>query len=257
MAQSVNWIGLWTIIRREWSRLMRVPIQAFLAPWISALLFIFVFGFVVGGRISHIGGHRYLDFVLPGILMLNIVNAAFLQASSQIYFSRFLRYIEESLVSPLSYAEMIAGILSVVIARCVITALGILAIAAVFGATHIAGIGEFLFWIVSVAVIFGLLGIVIGLWANNFEQLTILNVFFITPLSFVGGVFNTVSMLPSWLRWMAFVNPFFYFINGLRHAMIGYSEAPPGLGVALTLVLACFMAVGVWRLFSIGYGLRS
>src|SRR5271163_920535 len=105
----VNWIGLATIIRREWSRLMRVPIQAFVAPWISALLFIFIFGFVVGSRISHIGGHRYLEFVLPGILMMNIVNAAFLQSSSAIYFARFLHFIEETLVSPLSYVEMIVG----------------------------------------------------------------------------------------------------------------------------------------------------
>ena len=88
---GINWIGLWTMIRREVSRVMRVPIQAFVAPWISALLFIFIFGFVVGGRISQIGGHRYLEFVLPGILMMNIVNAAFLQSSSPIYFSRFLR----------------------------------------------------------------------------------------------------------------------------------------------------------------------
>lgn len=254
---TINWIGLWTIVRREWSRLMRVPIQAFLAPWISALLFIFIFGFVVGGRISHIGGHRYLEFVLPGILMLNIVNAAFLQSSSQIYFSRFLRYVEESLVSPLSYAEMIAGILSIVIVRSVVTAVGILVIAALFGATSIDRVGEFLFWIVSVSVVFGLLGIIIGLWANNFEQLTILNVFFIQPLSFVGGVFNTVSMLPPWLKWMAYGNPFFYFINGLRHAMIGFSEASPILGIAFTLSLAVVLAVSVWRLFSIGYGLRS
>jgi ABC-2 type transport system permease protein len=256
-SRSVNWIGLWTIIRREWSRLMRVPIQAFLAPWISALLFIFIFGFVVGGRIALIGGHRYIEFVLPGVLMLNIVNASFLQSSSQIYFSRFLRYIEETLVSPLSYAEMIAGILSVVVARCVITALGILAIASVFGATHIQNIAEFLFWIASVSVVFGLLGIIIGLWANNFEQLTILNVFFITPLSFVGGVFNTVSMLPGWLKWMAYANPFFYFINGLRHAMIGFSEANEWIGVGVALGLCVVMFLWVLRLFSIGYGLRS
>lgn len=254
---TVNWIGFWTIVRREWSRLMRVPIQAFVAPWISALLFIFIFGFVVGGRISHIGGHRYLEFVLPGILMLNIVNAAFLQASSQIYFSRFLRYVEESLVSPLSYAEMIAGILSIVIVRSVVTAFGILVIAALFGATSIDRLGEFFFWIVSVSVVFGFLGIIIGLWANNFEQLTILNVFFIQPLSFVGGVFNTVAMLPPWLKWMAFGNPFFYFINGLRHSMIGFTEAPAYLGIGFTVALAAVLAVGVWRLFSIGYGLRS
>ncbi len=130
-------------------------------------------------------------------------------------------------------------------------------IAACFGVTSIDGIGEFVFWVVSVAVVFGLLGIVIGLWANNFEQLTILNVFFITPLSFVGGVFNTVNMLPPWLRWLAYGNPFFYFISGLRHAMIGYSEGNPWLGVGITTTLAVVLAVTVWRLFSVGYGLRE
>ena len=253
----INWIGLWTIIRREWSRLMRVPIQAFLAPWISALLFIFIFGFVVGARISQIGGHRYIQFVLPGILMINIVNASFLQSSSQVYFSRFLRYVEETLVAPLSYAEMIAGVIAVVVVRSVITALGILLIAACFGATSIDGVAEFVFWIVAVSMVFGLLGIVIGLWANNFEQLTILNIFFITPLSFVGGVFNTVGMLPPWLRWIAYGNPFFYFINGLRHAMIGFTEASEVLGVIIALGLAALMSVIVWRLYAVGYGLRE
>jgi ABC-2 type transport system permease protein len=254
---KINWIGLGTIIRREVSRLMRVPIQAFVAPWISALLFIFIFGYVVGPRISSIGGHRYLEFVLPGILMLNIINAAFLQASSQVYFGRFMRYVEEALVSPLSYAEMIAGTLATVVFRTVVTALGILAIAAAFGVTSLDSIGEFLFWVVIVSAIFGLLGIVIGLWAKSFEQLTVLNVFLITPLSFVGGVFNTVNMLPEWLRWLAYGNPFFYFINGLRNSMIGFNEASEFLGAGLSLGLAAILAVAVWRLFSAGYGLRE
>jgi len=254
---TVNWIGLWTIIRREMARLLRVPIQVFLAPWISALLFIFIFGFVVGPRIATIGGHRYLEFVLPGILMMNVINAAFLQSTSQIYFQRFQRYIEETLVSPLSYAEMIAGSLTVVILRSVATALGILVIAAAFGVTTIHNIWEFLFWVIAVSTIFGLLGIIVGLWVKNFEQLTVLNVFFIAPLSFVGGVFNTVNMLPPWLRWLAYGNPFFYFINGLRHAMIGFSEGSEAFGAALTLALCAILAVTVWRLFSIGYGLRE
>jgi ABC-2 type transport system permease protein len=252
----INWIGLWTIIRREWSRLMRVPIQAFVAPWISATLFIFVFGFVVGRRIAYIGGHRYIEFVLPGILMVNIVNAAFLQSSSQIYFSRFLRYIEETLVAPLSYAEMIAGVIAVVVVRSVITAFGILIIATAFHATAIDSVPEFLFW-TAVAMVFGLLGIVIGLWANNFEQLNILNVFVITPLSFVGGMFNTVAMLPDWLRWLAYANPLFYFINGLRHAMIGYTDANEFAGIGIAVALAVLMSLSVWRLYATGFGLRE
>jgi ABC-2 type transport system permease protein len=254
---TVNWIGLWTIIRREISRLLRVPIQAFIAPWISALMFIFIFGYVVGSRIATIGGHKYLEFVLPGILMMSIVNAAFLQATSQVYFQRFMKYVEEALVAPLSYAEMIVGTLAAVVFRTATTAIGILAIAAVFGGVKVVSIPEFLFWVVIVSGIFGLLGIAIGLWAQNFEQLTVLNIFFITPLSFVGGVFNTVSMLPPWLRWLAWGNPFFYFINGLRHSMIGFNEAPEPLGAVLSLTLLVILSVGVWRLFSVGYGLRE
>jgi len=254
---SINWVGLGTMIRRELSRLMRVPTQAFVAPWISALMFIFVFGFVVGSRIKLIEGQRYISFVLPGILMMNVVNAAFLQSSSQIYFQRFLRYIEEALVAPFSYVEMIVGLLAMTVVRCVITAIGILIIGTAFGATSISGLPEFIFWIVLVSTIFGFLGVIVGLWANNFEQLTMPVIFFITPLSFVGGVFNTVHMLPEWLRWIAWANPFFYFINGVRHSMIGFTEAPEWLGASITVGLATLLAAVVWQLFSRGYGLRE
>ena len=254
---GINWIGLGTIVRREVSRIMRVPIQAFIAPWISALLFIFIFGFALGGRIKEIGGHRYLEFVLPGILMMNIINAAFLQSTSAIYFQRFLRFIEETLVAPLSYVEMIAGMLVCVVVRSVVTALGILAIAACFGVTSVDNFGEFLFWVIAVSIIFGELGIIIGLWAKNFEQLNVLNVFFIVPLSMVGGVFYTINMLPPWLRWLAYGNPFFYWINGLRHAMIGFHEGPPGVGLALTLGLIVVLSAATLRLYATGYGLRE
>jgi ABC-2 type transport system permease protein len=123
----------------------------------------------------------------------------------------------------------------------------------------VSNIAEFLFWIIGVAVIFGLLGIIVGLWAKNFEQLTMLNVFFITPLSMVGGVFNTVSMLPGWLKWIAWANPFFYFVNGLRHSMIGFADGADvvPIGVGVTLGLMVVMGLTVWRLFSVGYGLRE
>jgi ABC-2 type transport system permease protein len=254
---GINWIGLWTIIQREWSRVWRVPIQAFIAPWISALLFIFIFGFVVGGRIRLIGGYHYITFVLPGVVMMNVVNAAFLQSTSQIYFQRFLRYVEETLVAPLSYIEMILGSLSMVVLRSIVTALGILAIGFAFGAVALQSLPEFLFWIVIVSVIFGLLGIVVGLWAKNFEQLTVLNVFFITPFAMLGGAFFTASMLPPWLRWMLYGNPFFYFINGLRHSMIGFGEGSELFGVGFSLALCLILGAIVWRLFSRGYGLRE
>src|ERR1700748_1443780 len=145
---GINWIGLYTMVRREASRMARIPIQAFIAPWISALLFIFIFGSVVGGRIAQIGGHKYLEFVLPGVLMLNIVNASFIHASTAIYFSRFIKFVEEMLVAPLSYVEMIVGSLSVVVLRSTITGIGILFMGMAFGATHIVSWPLFIFWVV-------------------------------------------------------------------------------------------------------------
>jgi ABC-2 type transport system permease protein len=254
---GINWIGLYTMVRREASRMARIPIQAFIAPWISALLFIFIFGSVVGGRISQIGGHRYLEFVLPGVLMLNIVNAAFIQASTAIYFSRFIKFVEEMLVSSLSYVEMIVGSLSVVVLRSTITGIGILLMGIGFGATHIESWPMFLFWIVSVSTVFGLLGLIVGLWSKSFEQLNMPVVFLLTPLSMMGGVFNTIGMLPAKLQWLAYANPFFYFINGIRGAMIGYDEAPQGLGIGLTLGLLVVLGATAWRLYATGYGLRE
>ena len=254
---TINGIGLWTMVRREIQRLWRVPIQAVVAPLISALLFIFIFGFVVGGNIRHIAGYSYLEFVLPGVVMMNVIAASFLQATSQIYFQRFQKSIEEILVSPLSYVEMIAGAVSIVILRSVVTALGIMLIGMAFGAVHMHSLPEFLFWVIFVSMIFGFLGIIVALWAKTFEQLNVLMVFFIQPLSMVGGVFNTVEMLPPWLRWLAYGNPLFYFINGVRHSMIGFSDGPLAMGAILTVALAAVLGGIVWRLYAIGWGLRE
>lgn len=252
-----NWIGTWTMVRRELQRLMRVPIQVVGAPLISALLFIFIFGYVVGGRITTIAGHRYIEFVMPGVLMMNIISASFLQSTSQIYFQRFQKSIEEILVAPLSYVEMILGSISIVVIRSVLTAIGIMLIGVAFGAVHMYSFPEFLFWVTFVSMIFGFLGIIVALWAKTFEQLNVLMVFFIQPLSMVGGVFNTVEMLPSWLRWLAYGNPLFYFINGLRHSMIGFGEGPEPFGALFTIALAAILGGIVWRLYSVGYGLRE
>jgi ABC-2 type transport system permease protein len=254
---GVNWIGLGTIVRRELQRMWRVPIQAFIAPWISALLFIFIFGFVLGNTVRSIGGHRYIEFVMPGVLMMNIINAAFLQSSSAIYFSRFVRFIEEMLVAPLSYLEMVLGSLSTVVLRASITGVGILLIGVAFGATRIESWPLFIFWMVAVSTIFGLAGMLAGLWSKSFEQLNMPVVFFLTPLSMLGGSFFNLKMLPDWLHWLLWGNPFFYFISGIRGAMIGADEAPLGLSIGLTLAMIAALGGLTWRLFSRGYGLRE
>lgn len=252
-----NLIGLGTLIRREVERFIRVGGQTLVTPWISALLYIFMFGSVVGARIDSIAGVSYIDFVLPGVLMMNVIGAAFGQSSSSIYFARFARHIEEILVAPLSYLEMVVGYLIGVVIRSWVVGLGIYVIAVAFSAANLAHIGLFIFYLTAVAIIFGLLGIIVGLWAKGFEQLGILGTFVITPLSFVGGVYNSLDMLPESLRGIAQWNPFFYFIDGMRYAMIGVRETDPLIGYAVIVGSILILGFVTERLFRRGYGLRT
>ncbi|TSC69703.1 MAG: antibiotic transport system permease protein [Parcubacteria group bacterium Gr01-1014_70] len=252
----MNTIGLWTFIRRELRRFLRVGIQTLITPWISALLYIFVFGRVVGARINWIQGVEYIDFVLPGILMMNIIMSAFMQTAFGLYFQRFTRHIEEVLVAPLAYWEMIIGHIIGGVLRAVLVGLGIYVIAIFFSAANFAHVGLFIFYALSVAVLFSFIGLLIGLWAQNFEQLNILNTFVIMPLSFLGGMFNSITMLPLFLQRIVLFNPFFYFIDGIRYAMIGIRETNAGIGVAVIIGSLTVLGGLVWHLFRIGYRLR-
>jgi ABC-2 type transport system permease protein len=252
----MNWIGLYTFIRREFERTLRVVTQTLVTPWISAVLYIFVFGKIVGSRIALIEGVHYIDFVLPGILMMNVLTSAFSAASSAIYMQRFIRSIEELLVAPLSYLEMVVGFVSSAVVRAVLVGIGIYIIAILFSAASIAHVFFFLFYSLSVAAIFALLGLIVGLWANGFEQLNILSTFVITPLSYLGGMFYSLSMLPPPLQLVARFNPFFYFIDGIRYSMIGVHDAPIVIGIGIILALILVLGAIVWKMFSSGWRLR-
>ena len=252
----MNWIGLYTFIRREVERTLRVATQTLVTPWISALLYIFVFGSVVGRKIDLIAGVPYISFVLPGILMMNVISSAFGSSSSSLYFQRFQRTIEEMLVAPFSHLEMIIGFVMSGIVRAMIIALGIFVLALLFGGAHIAHIGLFILVIFLVSTIFSLLGVLVGLWANNFEQLNVLTTFVIMPLSFLGGTFYSVQMLPERFRAIAYFNPFFYFIDSTRCAMIGVCESNPFVGFGVMIGLVLLFGWLVWTLFERGWRLR-
>lgn len=253
----LNTIGLKTFIAREIQRSFRVYIQTLLSPWINALLYILIFGVIVGSNIGMIRGVTYIDFVLPGILMLNLIGSAFAQTSSSLYFQRFTKHIEEILVAPLSHFEMILGYVIGGVARGLIVGLGVYVIALIFSAATISHLGLFLLYTISVAIIFSLLGLLVALWAQNFEQLSVLNVFVITPLTFLGGVFNSITMLPDAAQMFVKLNPFFYFVDGLRYAMIGIREGSALIGWFVIIGLILLFGGLVWRLFSIGWRLRT
>jgi ABC-2 type transport system permease protein len=252
-----NWIGLKTFIHREINRFLRVWIQTLMSPWINATLYILIFGFIVGSKIDQIAGVSYIDFVLPGVLMLNLINSSFGQTSSSVYFQRFARFIEEVLIAPLSEIEMIIGYVVGGITRGFVVGFGIFILAVIFSAANLSHIGWFIFYAVSVAIIFSLVGILVGMWAENFEQQSLINTFIITPFTFLGGVFNSIEMLPEQAQIFVKFNPFFYFVDGLRYSMIGVSEANTTVGFILMISLIIGLTWLVWYLFKIGWRIRE
>lgn len=254
---SVNWIGLYTMLKREVQRTFRVVIQTLVAPAISAALYIFIFGTVIGSRIDNFAGVPYITFVFPGVLMLSIINASFASASSALYFMRFTRGIEEILITPFSYLEMLVGFVGSAIARALMVAALILGVGLLFGAVTLVKPLAFIFFVAAIAAIFAMLGILVALWAEGFEQLQVLNTFVITPLTYLGGIFYSITFLPPFAETLTRLNPFFYFADAIRSSMIGYSEANSALGLLIIVGLVVGLATLVVYLFRIGWKIRS
>lgn len=254
---GVNWVGLQMLVSRDVARIFRVWVQTIASPLISATLYIFIFGKVVGSRIDEIAGVPYITFVFPGILMMNILTSAFMHSSSTTNFQRFMKTIQEVLVAPFSHIEMIIWLVTGGIARGLIVAFGVLGIGILFGAVTFAHPLLFLFYATTVAAIFSLLGIITGLWANNFEQLSFLNTFIIMPFSYLGGMFYSVSMLPNAAQILVHANPFFYFVDGIRYSMTGVSESNMLFGIVFILALIVGLGGFVYHLLKIGWKIRE
>jgi len=254
---GVNWIGLYTILRREVKRTFRVVTQTLIAPSISAALYIFIFGTVIGSRIDDFAGVPYISFVFPGVLMLSIINASFASSSSALYFMRFTRGIEEILITPFSYLEMLVGLVGSAVSRALMVAFLVLGVGMLFGAVTLAHPLLFIFYIAAIASIFAMLGILVALWAEGFEQLQVLNTFIITPLTYLGGIFYSITMLPPLAAQITHFNPFFYFADGVRSSMIGYSEADTTLGLVVIIGLVVGLGILVVHLFKAGWKIRS
>ncbi len=254
---KINFIGLYTMLRREVTRTLRVMVQTLLAPMVSAALYIFIFGMVIGSQIKEVSGVPYISFVFPGVLMLSVINSSFASASSALYFMRFTKGIEEILITPFSYLEMLLGLVGSAAMRAMMVALLILAVGLVFGAVSLNHPLQFIFYVASIASIFAALGIIVALWAESFEQLQVMNTFIITPLTYLGGIFYSVTFLPELAATFTRLNPFFYFADGIRSSMIGVSEANSAIGLIIILSLLVGLGTLVTQLFKRGWKIRS
>ena len=258
ISNGINWVGLQTLLFREIKRFLSMIGQTVAPPLLTSLLYILVFGHLLGSRIQEIvPGVSYIDFIVPGILMMNVVSGAFMNASFAIYLGKLQNSIQEVLVAPLSYMEMALGYILAGAARGVFIGLGVYVIAIYFTTAGIQHLGAFLFFLVMTSILCSALGAIVGLWARSFEHINIPNTFLILPLSFLGGVFHSITLLPPSLARLSYFNPIFYMVNGVRGSMIGTSDVSPYLAGAVVSALALIFVLWCVYLFRIGYRLRS
>lgn len=253
-----RFIPFFTLIEREVARNKRVLGQALIAPFVTASLYIFIFGYIVGSRISDIEGVKYIAFVFPGIFAMNLIMSVFGATSFSIYFMKFGKTLEDFLTYPISYVELVLSLIANGLFRglCIMVALAIVGL--IFGVNSVAHPFALLFYVLLVSFAFGLVGLVIGIWADNsFEKMGLAQNFIITPLSFLGGAFYSVSMLPENIRFLVHLNPLFYATDGIRYALTGYHDSSLMLGIAvLSLISAGFLGLTVY-IFKTGWKLRS
>jgi len=251
----MNWVGLWTIIKRENVRSIRVINQVIWPPIISSLLYILIFGFSLGSNFD-IGDVSYLAFLVPGLIMMNVIMSSYEESSSSLFLGRFINYIQELLVAPLSYTELVVGFLVGGIIRSFVISSLILVVFLFFVDFTVNSWLIYTYFIFFVSVFFASVGLIVALWAEKFDNLAILNTFFITPLLFFGGVFHSISLLPEFFQKLSLFNPLFYMIDGFRYSMLGSSDVNvlySGLAV-FVLALAAFWYAAY--LFKKGYKLR-
>ena len=254
---AFNKYAVWAIYKFEMARALRTLWQSVVTPVITTSLYFVVFGAAIGSRMSEVDGVAYGAFIVPGLIMLSLFTQSIFNASFGIYFPKFTGTIYELLSAPVSYLEIVLGYVGAAATKSIILGMVILATAALFVPVKILHPGWMIAFLLLTATTFSLFGFIIGIWANGFEQLQIIPMLIVTPLTFLGGAFYSIDMLPPAWRTVTLFNPVVYLISGFRWSFYESSDVGVGLSLAMTLIffLLCLAVVG-W-IFKTGYRLKS
>jgi ABC-2 type transport system permease protein len=253
----VNPIGFKTLLVKETRRFLKVPGQTVAQPVITTALYFLVFGFALGGRVRELDGVSYVRFIVPGLVMLALIQNAFLNTASSLFIHKMQGTIVDLLVAPLSSLELLAAFTVAAVVRGLLVGTIVWIVAALFTGFSVAHWGWASAFAVLVAIEFSLFGMMVAIWSDKFEQLNLVPTFVITPLTFLGGVFYSARMLPEPWSTITRANPILYMVEGLRYGILGQANASPWLGIAITLLLTVTSGVVVWVMLATGYKLRG
>ncbi|MEX3634415.1 ABC transporter permease [Paraburkholderia sp. BR14320] len=253
----MNIYAMRAIYKFEMARTWRTLMQSIIAPVISTSLYFVVFGSAIGSRIKEVEGISYGAFIVPGLIMLSLLSQSIANASFGIYFPRFTGTIYELLSAPVSYLEIVVSYVGAAATKSILLGLIILATAALFVPLQIMHPLWMVLFLVLTAVTFSLLGFIIGIWADSFEKLQLVPLLIVTPLTFLGGAFYSVDMLPPFWHAVTLFNPIVYLVSGFRWSFFELGDVGVGLSLGMTLLfLAVFLVIVGW-IFRTGYRLKS
>ena len=253
----INWRSTFAIYRNELSRFRRTIFGSIVSPVLTTSLYVIVFGAAIGGRINEVGGIGYGAFIVPGLLMLTLLSESTSNASFGIYMPKFTGAIYELLSAPVGVAETLLGFVGAAATKSLILAAIILTTALLVVDYKIAYPVFALIYIMLVAASFSLLGFILGVWAEGFEKLQMVPLLILTPLTFLGGTFYSIDMLPSPWDTIALANPIVYLVNGLRWTFYGQSDVSIGVSLGLTLGFLAICVAVIAVIFRTGWRLRS
>lgn len=253
----MNWRGVLAIYKFEMHRFRRTLWTGLAVPVITTSLYFIVFGAAIGSRMTEISGIPYGAFIVPGLMMLSLFTESIFNASFGIHMPRFTGTIYEILSAPLSAFETVLGYVGAAATKAIVVALTIFATAHLFVPVTVAYPALMLLYLLLVALTFCLFGFIIGIWAKGFEQLQVIPMLVVTPLTFIGGAFYSIDMLPEPWRSLTLFNPIVYLINGFRWTFFGTADVAFGLALAATFAFFLACLAGVWWIFRTGYRLKS
>jgi ABC-2 type transport system permease protein len=253
----MNLYAISAIYRFELARWFRTLAQSILAPVISTSLYFVVFGSAIGSRMQAIDGVSYGAFIIPGLVMLSLLSESISNAAFGIYMPKWAGTIYELLSAPVSWVETVIGYVGAAATKSVLLGLLILATARIFVPFEIAHPFVMALFLVLTAVTFSLFGFVIGVWSDNFQKLQIVPALIITPLTFLGGSFYSINMLPEVWQKITLFNPVVYLVSGFRWSFYGVSDVGVGISLGMTALFLAICLTAVWWIFRTGYRLKS
>lgn len=257
MTASEQWIAFLTILRKEIKRFTRIWIQTLLPPAITMILYFVIFGKLIGSRIGDMGGFSYIEFVAPGLIMMAVITNAYANVSSSFFSAKFQRSIEELLVSPTPNYIILLGYVMGGVARGVAVGLIVTAMSLFFTDLHIHHWFITLFIVFMTSVLFSIAGFINAIYASTFDDVSIIPTFILTPLTYFGGVFYSIHLLPEFWQQVSALNPILHMVNAFRYGMLGISDLHIGMALAgLTLLVVILFAVAM-HLLKTGKRLRA